>query len=142
MAGVDMTGGVRWVGYIIYIAMVILAHKYYKDNGSGYMAYGEGIGIAFWMALVGSTISSIFTYIYIKFVDAGFIEAIKDSQIQQMQERGMSDAQIDQAMSISSSFMTPEAFLIMGVVFGIIGIVITALLVTIFTQKKSPEQMV
>lgn len=136
----DMTQGVwRWFSYLITIALLILAHKYYKDNNAGFMSYGQGIGISFWYGLVSGVISSIFTYIYIKFVDSSFIDMIKEKQIEQMEGRGMSDEQIDQAMKFSAMFMSPEAFLIMGIIGGIIGAVIVGLIVSIFTQKKAPE---
>ena len=73
-AGVDMSQGIgRWAGMIITIVIIFLAHKYFKDNGDGFMSYGQGIGIGFWIGLVSAVISSIFTYIYAKFIDASFI---------------------------------------------------------------------
>lgn len=139
--GMDMTQGFwSWVRYLITIAILILAHKYYKENGDGFMNYGQGIGISFWMGIVSSVIGSIFTYVYVKFIDSGFIEMMKEKQLEGFQEQGMSDDQIDQAMKFSGMFMTPEMILVFGLVFGIIGTVIFGLLVTIFTQKKAPEQ--
>jgi hypothetical protein len=140
--GLDIQGPVSYFGIVLLIGAIILAHNYFKENGNGFMSYGEGIGIAFWIALVSCTISSIFRYIYMKFIDTGMIEAMKDAQIEKFQEQGMSDSQIDQAMKISSMFLNPEVMLIMGIVFGIIFTVIVGLLVTIFTQKKSPEPFV
>jgi hypothetical protein len=140
-AGLDMQEGAwKWFGYVITIVLVVLAHKYYKDNNAGFMAYGQGVGIAFWLSLVSSVINSIFTYVYIKFIDTAFVDAIKEKQIEQMQGRGMSEEQIDQAMQISSMFMTPEAIFGFALVFGIIGTVIIGLIVSIFTQKKAAEQ--
>ncbi|HEY0743563.1 MAG TPA: DUF4199 domain-containing protein [Chryseosolibacter sp.] len=140
-AGIDMQEGAwRWVGYVITIVLVVLAHKYFKDNNGSFMSYGQGVGIAFWLALVSSAINSVFTYIYIKFVDTAFMDSAKQKQIEQMQERGMSDEQIDQAMQISAMFMTPEAIFGFALVFGIIGTVIIGLIISIFTQKKAAEQ--
>jgi hypothetical protein len=139
--GGDMTQGVwRWLSYCITIAIVFFAQKYYKDNGDGFMSYGQGIGISFWTGLISGAISSVFMYIYIKFVDSGFLDMIKDKQLQQMEERGMSQDQIDQAMKFSGMFMTPEAMFIFGFIGAIVGTVIIGLIVTIFTQKKAPEQ--
>jgi hypothetical protein len=139
--GVDITQGFwRWFSYVITIAILVLAHKYYKDNNDGFMSYGQGIGISLWCGLVSSVISSIFTWIYVKFIDSSFITMMLEKQEQGFQESGMSDEQIEQAMKFSAMFMTPEALLGFGIVFGIIGTVIVGLLVTIFTQKKAPEQ--
>ncbi len=140
VAGIDMTQGFwNWVGYAITLTFVILSQKQFKEKGDGYMSYGQGIGIAFWMGLVSAVISSIFTYIYIKFIDTGFLQLVKDRQIEAMQQKGMSDEQIDQGMKMAAMFMTPEAMLIMMLIGGIIATIIIALIVTIFTQKKNPE---
>lgn len=140
VAGLDITRGFWSVlGYAITAALIFFAHKYYKENGDGFMVYSQGIGIAFWLGLVSGAISSVFTYLYIKFIDTSFIEAIQDKQIEAMQQQGMQAEQIDKAIEISSMFMTPEAFFIMGLIGAIIASVIIGLIVTIFTQKKNPE---
>ena len=138
--GLDMTQGVwRWLSYLFSLVLIVLAHKYYKDNNNGYMAYGQGVGISFWYGVVSAVIGSIFTYIYVKFIDSSFIEMIQQKQQEELAARGMSDEQIEQAMGFARMFSSPEAILIFGIVFGIIGMVILGLIVTIFTQKKAPE---
>lgn len=140
VAGIDMTSGAwSWLGYLITALIVIFAHKYYKDTGDGFLSYGQGVGIAFWIGLVSGAISSIFTYLYIKFVDTTFMQLIEERQIQAMQEKGLSEEQIDQAMKFASMFNTPEAMFIMMLVGSIITAVIIGVIVTIFTQKKDPE---
>ncbi|MBS1951743.1 MAG: Twin-arginine translocation protein TatC [Cytophagales bacterium] len=140
ISGVAAGQGIwSWVGYLITAGLIFLAQKYFKDNGNGFMTYGQGIGIAFWEGLVSIAIYMPLFYIYIKFIDSGFIEMIKEKQIDGMQQKGMSDEQIDQAMKIAGAFMTPEAMLGFGIVFGIIGTIIIGLIVTIFTQKKNSD---
>lgn len=140
VSGINMTEGYwNWLGYLITAVILALAHKYYKDNSTGFMSYSQGMQIALWMGLVAAAISSVFTYIYVKFIDTGFIDMIRDKQIEAMEQRGLSEEQIDQAMKIASMFTTPEAMLGFGLVFGVIGALIIGLLVTIFTQKKAPE---
>lgn len=142
VAGLDMQGPVGYLGWVITAVMLYLAHKYYKDEGDGYMSIGQGVGIGFWAGLVSSVISSVFTYIYIKFIDSGFMDAIKDKQILSMQERGMSDEQIDQAMKFASAFSSAEAIFIFGIIFGILGGVIIGLIVALFTKNNNPEMPV
>ncbi len=141
IAGINMTEGIgRWAGLLITGVIIYLAHKYYKENGDGFMTIGQGTGIGFWLALVSTTMSSVFTYIYMKFIDNSMIQQILDKQREAMEERGMDDAQIDQAMSITEKFMTPEIMFGMGLFFGVIMIVILALLISLVTQKKNPEE--
>jgi tetrahydromethanopterin S-methyltransferase subunit G len=141
IADMDMTEGIgRWASLLITGVIIYLAHKYYKENGDGFMTIGQGTGIGFWLALVSSTISSVFTYIYIKFIDNSMIQQMLDKQREGMEERGMDDEQIDQAMTMTEKFMTPEIIFGTGIVFGIIIVVIVALLISLVTQKKNPEE--
>ncbi len=140
IADIDMTQGLgRWGGTIIAIVLVFLAHKYYKENADGFMTYGQGIAIGFWLGLVASAISSIFTYIYVKFIDESFITTIRDKAIEDMEAKGQSEEQIEMAMKFVNMFTNAEALLVMGVIFGIGLIVIIALIISIFTQKPQPE---
>ena len=78
-----------------------------------------------------------------KFIDASFIENMMDETRRKMEEQGnMSDEQIEQAMNITSKFMTPEVMLGTGLVFGTIMVVIIALIISLITQKKNPDQII
>ena len=139
--GLDMNQGIwKWASLSYVIVILFYAHKYFKDNGNGYMSFGEGVGISFWVGLISAPISSIVSYIYWKLIDSSMIQLAIDQARQKMENEGkMSEEQIDQAMSMASKFMTPESFLIIGLIFGVIMIVIIGLLITIFTQKRNPE---
>lgn len=143
IADIDMTEGIgRWASLLISGVIIYLAHKYYKENGDGFMTIGQGTGIGFWLGLVSVAISSVFTYIYMKFIDNSMIQQILDKQREGMEERGMDDAQIDQAISMTEKFMTPEIILGTGLFFGVVIVVIVALLISLVTQKKNPEEVI
>jgi hypothetical protein len=141
MAGLGGEGGIwSFLAAIPSIVVIVLAHKYFKDNGNGFMEFGQGFGIGFWVVLISSIVSSIFSYVYMKFIDPTYSQMILDKSIEKMEEAGnMSDAQIDQAMEFTAKFMTPEAMVGMGIVMGLLFGCIIALLVTIFTKKSNPE---
>jgi hypothetical protein len=143
-AGVDMTQGIgRWGSLVFYAGIIFLAQKNFKDQGDSFMSYGQGMGISFWISLVSSVIGSIFTYLYVKFIDTGYIQQMMDKQREQMEAGGnLSEDQIDNAMSMTAKFMTPEMILVFGIIGGIIMILIVGLIVTIFTQKKNPDPFV
>lgn len=129
----------RWIGVAFSIVLLYLAHKYFKENGDGYMTIGQGVGIGFWAGLVSSVISSVFTFVYIKFVDSSFVDRIREAQEQAMQEKGLSDEQIEQAMKFASMFISPTALLLFGLFFGILGSIVISLIISFFTQKKNPD---
>ena len=124
----------NWVSLVISVVLVVLAHKNYKDSGNGYMSYGQGVGIGFWMSLVSVIINFIVTYLYVSFIDTGAMDVFYEAQTQQMAERGMPDDQIEMALSWTRNLFWP-IYLFFGVFFG----VLVAVIVSIFTQKKNPE---
>lgn len=124
----------NWIGLIISVALVILAHKYFKDNGTGFMTYGQGVGIAFWIALVSVAINFVLTYAYVSFIDPGAMQMFYDAQSEQMAEKGLQDDQIDMAISWTKTLFWPM-YLFFGLFFGIL----VGVIVSIFTQKKNPE---
>ena len=143
MADLDMSSGIgRWGTTLIAIVIVFLAHKFFKDNGDGFMSYGQGIGIGFWTGLTSAVASSIFTYVYVKFIDDSFISKIREKAVEDMQAQGQSEDQIEVAMKFVEMFTKPESMLLFGLFFGVLILVIVALIITIFTQKPKPEQFV
>lgn len=140
---VNMSSGLgKWASTPVSALIIFLAHKYFKDNRDGFMSYGQGVGIGFWAGLVSTILSTVFMYIYIKFIDATFIEGILRQAEEDMLAKGQSQAQIEQAMPYVEMFTTPEMIAGFGLIFGIIGAVIIALIVSIFTQKQPPRQTV
>lgn len=130
-------GPARWVSLIFMTVVFFLGQKYYKENGDGYMTYGQGMGIGFWASLISSLISSVFTYIYVKFIDPSWLETIKEMQVEQLQEQGMSDEQIEMSMGMMEKLSTPEMIFIFGIIGGVFLGVILSLVITIFTQKNN-----
>ena len=140
VSGMNMSGAAQWGSSAIAIVVVVLAHKYFKDNGDGFMSYSQGLGIGALIGAVSAAMSRIFTYIYIKFIDASFIQHARDKAIEDMQNKGQSDEQIEMGMKFVEMFTSPEAMLGLGLFFGVLILVIIALVVSIFTQKAKPEQ--
>jgi Protein of unknown function (DUF4199) len=123
-----------WIRLVISVVIIFLAHKNYKESGDGFMSYGQGVGIAFWIALISLIINFIVTYVYVSFIDPGAMQLFYDTQAEQMSEKGMQDEQIEMAMNFTKMLFWP-IYLFFGLLFG----VIMGLIVSIFTQKKNPE---
>jgi len=128
-----------YLNYVIIIVMIFMAHKAFKDEGDSFMSYSQGLGIGTLVALISGVLSSAFMFFYLKFVDDSMIQNLKDAQMTQFEERGMSPEQIDQAMNMSSKFMTPGIMVLFGI-FGsaLIGFII-ALVVSAITKKTNPQ---
>lgn len=142
MAGLAGEQSYGYIGFIFTIVIFVLAHKAYKEEGDGFMSFGEGFKIGALVSVISSIISNILTYIYIKFVDGSMIELIKDKAISDMEEKGMSEDEIDTAMGFTEMFISTEFILIMGLIFNVILGCIIALVVTAFTKNTDPSMEV
>lgn len=121
------------------IGILIWAQQKYKSQGDGFMNYGEGLGIGFGLTSVGYVLISGFKYVYMKFIDPGFMSRIMEAQQEAMAKKGLSDEEIEQAMKFASVFTSPELLLLMGILGGVFFGMIVTLIVTLFTQRKNPQ---
>jgi lysylphosphatidylglycerol synthetase-like protein (DUF2156 family) len=135
--GLGAKQSLGYAGFIFVIVALVLAHRDFKRSNE-FMSFGQGLGISMIIVTINSVLSSIFSYIYIKFVDNSMLDVIREQSIVQMEERGMSDAQIEQAMEMQAKFTTPEMILVFGFLGGIFFGFIIALIVTAFTKKSNP----
>ena len=134
-----MNRGLGAVAYLFLIVGMVMAFKYFKNHNHGYMSYGQGLGIGTLMSLIVGLLSSIFMYIYINFVDPEMMNRAMEMQRVQMEERGMDDAQIDQAMEMAGKFSSPELMIVFGTLgFVVIGFII-ALIVAAIMKNARPE---
>lgn len=138
-SGMAGNQSLSWIGVGIFIALLVLAHKEFKNEGNGYMSFGQGLGIGTLIAVISSLISSVFTYVYVSFINPNMIEVIREKSMADLEKAGSSQAEIDQAMPYVEMFTSPTAMLLMGIFIGILFGFIASLLVTIFTKNQDPE---
>lgn len=142
MAGVPNSSSIRYLGFIPGIIVLFLAHKAFKDEGDGYMSFGQGFGIGFTASLVSSLMNAVIIYVYVSFLNTDYIDNIKAENLRTWEEQGMTDAQISQAEQFSEFMMNAGAFSIMAVIFGLIGGVIMSLIVSAITKKQDPQEVI
>lgn len=130
----------QWFGMIALLGVVFLAIKARRnETGEGYLTFGQGFGTGMMTTLIGTFIISLYTLVYMKFLNPGMMDYIKLRQEEEMVKRGMDEAQVEQAMSQMETFSSPEVmalFFFLG--FIVLGLVIS-LIVTAFLKKDPPE---
>jgi len=131
----------RFFGFlplIIMVAVVIMAHKEFKDKGDSYMSYAQGFGIGFIMSVVSSIVGALFHFVY-HIVDPSVIARMKENNMMEMEKSGYSDEQIESTLAIMGKVLTPIGITLIGMVSGIVMGIIVVAIITIFTKKNSPE---
>ena len=128
-----------WISALFSATIIFLAQKEFKDQGDGYMSYGQGLGIGTLTAVISSGVSSVFAYVYMKFINLDYTTELIDITRYGMEDQGQSDEQIEVAMGFVEKMMTPEIMFGMGLFMGIFFGFIISLIVSAITKNNNPS---
>ena len=139
----NLNQNLGYLGMVITIVILILGVRSYRDNiMGGILPFNPAFKFGFVVVVVSTVINLIYSYILWTVIDPGIITKMKDMQMEKMLEQGIPEEALDQAMAISSKFMTPLMMTIMGLFFGILMGTIIALIVAAIFKKNEPEDQV
>lgn len=139
IAGVALDSKLRWLGILAPIILIYLGHEYFKGGNDGYMSYGQGLGIGTVLGGASYFLSGVFGWIYNKFVDDSLLNGLMENQRLALEEQGLGDAQIDQAMDITEMFASGPLSILMAVIVGLIVGLIISLIVSAITKNSNPD---
>jgi len=131
------TKGMNYISYVIIIAGIIWATKTYRDNNlGGTISYGQALGFATMVVVIAALISSIYSYVFMKFIDPSVIDKIIAMGEEEMIKRGMNDEQIEMTQSMQAKFMKPGLMNIIGFFALVLWGFVLALITSIFMKKE------
>ena len=136
----------NWVPSVVdaalLILLMVLAHREFKKTHNGMMTYPQGLGSGTLLATEAAVISSVLVYVYVRYINTGYIAAAIQAQKVALQQRGITGAQAQQAMAIMSAITTPVGIVVTSLITGVILGFIVALIVSIITQRGDPRVVV
>lgn len=130
--------GLSSLGLIILVAGMVYAMREFKTENSGYMSYGQGLGIGTLIAAISGLLSSTFMMFYTQFIDTNLMKKALDTAREDMERRGMSDDQIEAGMQFSEKMMSPGIMFAVGIFFSIFIGFIIALIVSAIMRRNRP----
>ncbi len=130
-----------WVSFFSLVVGIILTHKAFKADNGGFMTYGQGLGTGSVLGAVAGLLSGIFSFIYLNFVDSTVLQRQMDEARLKLEDQGMSDEQIDQAMQFSEMLTTPSMLFVFSILGTLFFAFILSLIISAFTKKNHPEQV-
>jgi prepilin signal peptidase PulO-like enzyme (type II secretory pathway) len=131
--------GLGLLSYVITIAILIIAINNYKKENNGFLSFKEGFSMGLIFIAVQGVLVSMYSYIYTKFIDTAFFENLKELQKVEMEKRGMSDEQIDNAIAMSEWAFNSEVSAITSLLFNLFFGLIISLIVTAVMKKESDK---
>jgi hypothetical protein len=124
----------NWIAFFVSAIILFLAHKKYRDS-DGFMSYGQGVAIGFWMTVISTALSLFVMYVYLNFIDSSPMDLVFNEAQAEIEKSGQEDEFVALAMTWTRKLFW--VFVFASAVFW--GMIMT-LILTIFTQKKAPEQ--
>lgn len=128
-----------WLGMIIPIVGIWLALDAFKKENGGFMSYGQGLGIGTLLTTISGVLGGIFTYVYVSFIDTTVLTRMREMQVLEMEKKGLSDTQIEDAMSMAESFSGPGMMLVMSILFGALMGFLISLIISAIKKNNRPE---
>lgn len=137
-----MNKAVNWIGYIFLVAGMIWGTlEFRKKYSNGFLTYGKAFGSCFWIGLIAGIIGSIYLFVFTQFIHPGFVNELLDQMRENMVTSNpeMSEEQVEQAISMSSKFMSPVMMTIWGLGAYAAMSAIIGLILAIFLKKEDPS---
>lgn len=107
----------KWLQTIVMLVAIVWGIKAIADaNKNKLVSFGALFGGGMIITLIIAVISVVYFLVYTNFIETDFIDKIIEVSRQQMAEKGLSEDQIDKAMSISKSFMSPGIMTVISLI--------------------------
>jgi len=126
------------LSFVFMIVAIVMAMKDFREQNKGFMSYGEGLGLGTLLAAVLGFLGSMFSVFYTKFIDPNLMANAMNKAREDLEAKGMDDAQIDQAMELSQNMMSPGILFAMGVFMYILTGFILSLIIAAILRKEKP----
>ena len=102
------------ITYALFFGMSFFVIKKRKEYQQNFITLGEGFKAGFVALTIAVVISSTYLYIHMQYVDTHFLSIMIDKQITEMQEKGLTEAQIETSMEWIDKIMTPLTSTLIG----------------------------
>jgi hypothetical protein len=134
---VNPTSPIVYLGFIFFIAFLLLAQKEYKDQLGGFITFGEAFLSGFLFSVFSGILSAIFLFIYYSYLSPQAYQLILDAQRAGMEAKGLSSDQVDQAMEITTKYGKILTFVGGIIVTPIFGAIVALVGAAIFKKERS-----
>jgi uncharacterized protein DUF4199 len=128
------------ISFGISVTMIVLAVKTHRDQElGGYMSFGRGFTTGMLTTLVYAVIATVWMVIFFSFINPDMFDAIEANMMQQWEDQGMTDEQIDQAKGFASMFTGPVFMTIATFLGSLFWGAIISLIVSAVMKKDAPR---
>jgi hypothetical protein len=140
VSGLILNTKVGYISLVLTVAGILIAQINYRNRElNGTITYGQALGFGVAIMLFAGIVTALYTIVLYTFIDPTLIDQTKAIQEEAMLKKGLTEDQIEAAMSMTSKMMTPGWLSIMGLVGSVFSGTIVSLLTSIFVKKQPSE---
>jgi hypothetical protein len=126
------------ITYALMTLFIVLGMRTFRDrDNDGFISYGSAVGTGTLISLIGGVIQSVYSVIFIKFIDPSFTEKAIEVARQKLIEDGTPDNQIEMGLEIARTMMSPMWLFFFGIIGSLFVGAIISLIVAAFVKKEA-----
>lgn len=129
------------LSFVFMIAIIWMGLKAYKLGSGGFMSLGDALKVGLAISVISGIVGSIFTYIFITFIEPDFIAQMLQTTQENMVEQNpdMTQEQLDMAMGMSEKFLSPWIMVALGIIYSLFFGFIISLIEGLILKNNRPE---
>ncbi len=143
--GIDKTDAGQYIGWlnipIMIVFMVVAIKETRLKFYNGFISFGQAFRTTAGMVLVSALVTAIFTYMYFTVINPSMVDFIHEKQEMEFIDQGMSDAEVEQALAMSTKFTTPPMMTLFTLLGGLFFGMLVGLIVSAIVKKPDPNQV-
>ena len=130
-----------YAGMLITIVLLIIGTRSFRDTvRNGVLPFGPAFSFGFVAIAVSGLLGIIYAYLQWTVFDPDILDKMMDMQLEKMIERGLSDAQAEEALKVSAGLMKPWLMAVLGFFSSLFfGTIIALIVAAIF--KRDEDQV-
>jgi hypothetical protein len=129
----------QYAGYLILVAGIAVGTLNFRDKYcGGFLSYGKSLASGVLISATAGLLLGVFSFIYARYVNPGFIEEVMQQVQLEWERQGMSDDQMRTAEKITRWFMQPGMLVFMTLLGYSFWGTILSLLVSAFVKRDPP----
>ncbi|PVW14709.1 DUF4199 domain-containing protein [Marixanthomonas spongiae] len=128
------------LNFVFMTLCIVYGLKAFKNESGGFLSLGDALKTGLIIALVSGIIGSVFSYIFITFIEPDFISQMLDTTQEKMIEQNpnMTQEQMDMAMGMTEKFMSPWIMFAMGMIASLFFGFIISLIAGLIMKQPRP----
>jgi ABC-type sugar transport system permease subunit len=129
----------QWLGLIITIVVLWLGLKAVREEAPDKsLSFGKGLGTGVLIALYSGLLSAVYNFVHFKFINPDFFAHQLEFMRSKWAEKGLSEAQMDQAAAIMQKFSGPVSVAIFTPIISVVfGLVLSLILAAILKREPA-----